>query len=205
MAEEYAPSTSKRGICLRGCRNICVYPAVCIDGNWSPVGPHGVTFKPIRWDNYRFTEISREAITEILKEKWPQEDSILEISDSFDDRTIDFSIYKIDYSTGTVNGRTVQESGESFYDGIRQKYRRDFWTPEEAAAFICELCEKKLESVFGYITEHEEETAKKKKNGELLKERFRNYKPKLAPTLKERVDEKLNGMTTEEIAKAIGV
>lgn len=203
MAEAFAPSTSKRGICVRDCCETWIYPAVCIDGNWRLVDSYGIMFDTFGWDNIRFTEISLEAITEIVKEKWPREDSILEVSDRFEGRTIDFSIYKIDYSTGEANGRDVGESGESFYDGLRKSRRRDFWTPEEAAAFICGLCGKKLERVFGYIAKHEEETAKKREKGELLKERFRNYKPRL--TLKERVDEKLKGMTTEEIARAIGV
>jgi len=205
MATEYAPSTGKRGICVRNGCETCIFPAVCIDGNWFPVDSYGVIIEPIRRDIHRFTEISREAILEIVKEKWPKEDSILEIDDNFNGGMIYFRIHKIDYSTCTVNGRAAQESGESYYDGILKRHCKDFWTPEEAAAFISELCETKLERVFSHIAEREEESAKKKEQGELLKEHFRNYKPKLAPTLKERVDEKLKGMTTEEIAKAIGV
>lgn len=204
MAEVYAPSTSKGGICVCDRCETYIYPAVCIDGNWTLVDSYGViSYYSSGWNDFRFTEITREAITEIVKAKWPREDSILEVSDRFEGRMIDFSIYKIDYSAGKVNGRAVHESGESFYDSVRKSRRRDFWTPEEATAFLCELCEEKLESVFGHIATHEADIARAKENGELLKERFRNYKPKL--TLKERVDEKLNGMTTEEIAKAIGV
>ena len=206
MANRYAPSTSKRGICICYCSETLIYPAVCIDGNWSPVMSEGVIIEPIRWDSYRFTEITHEAIIELVKEKWPEEDSILEIADHFDGGMIFFRIHKIDYSTGTANGRAVHESGEPYYDGTHKHYcMKDFWTPEEAAAFICELCNKKLDSIFGHIAKHEEEIARKKEQGELLKERFRNHKPNIAPTLKERVAEKLNGMTTEEIAKAIGV
>ena len=129
----------------------------------------------------------------------------MEMSDEFCGQTIDFAIHKIDYTTGKVNERTVCESGESFYDGISKCHRRDYWTPEEAAVGLCELCDKKLARIFECITNHEAEVAKTKEKNDLLKERFRNYKPKVTLTLKERVDEKLNGMTTEEIAKAIGV
>ena len=198
MADKYAPSTSKRGICVCYCSETLIYPAVCIGGKWSPVMSEGVIIEPVRWDSYRFTEITREAIIELVKEKWPKEDSILEIDDHFDGGMIFFRIHKIDYSTGTANGRAVHESGEPYYEGTNKHHcKKDFWTPE--------LCDKKLDSVFGYIAKHEEEIANKKEQGELLKERFRNHKPNLAPTLKERVAEKLNAMTTEEIAKAIGV
>jgi hypothetical protein len=201
---EYAPSTSKRGICFREFYRTLIYPAVCIDGKWSPVDSSGVLVNLHGWD-LKFIEISRDAIFEILKEKWPKEDSILEMSDEFCGQTIDFAIHKIDYTTGKANGRTVCESGESFYDGISKCHRRDYWTPEEAAVGLCELCDKKLARIFECITNHEAELAKTKEKNDLLKERFRNYKPKVTLTLKERVDEKLNGMTTEEIAKAIGV
>ncbi len=204
MAEEYAPSTGKRGICFRDRCETCIYPAVCIDGKWSLMESDGVMFKPIRWENYKFTEISTDAILEILKEKWPKEDSILEMSDTFSGGMIYFGIYKIDYTTGKANGRTVHESGESFDDGIRNR-RRNYWTPEEAAVGLCDLCNTKLDSIFKHIAEHEAEVAKTKEQCELLKERFRNYKPKVTLTLKERVAEKLSMMTTENIAKAIGV
>ena len=128
----------------------------------------------------------------------------MEMDDEFSCLSIDFSIYKIDYLTGKANARTVHESGEKFYDRIRDRNRRDYWTPEEAAVGLCELCEKKLESVFAHIAEYEAKLAKIKENSDLLKERFKSYKPKVTLTLKERVDEKLKGMTTEEIAKAIG-
>lgn len=201
---EYAPSTGKRGICFRDCYETRIYPAVRIAEKWFLMESDGELFKPIRWDNFKFTEISTEAILEVLKEKWPTEDSILEMSDTFSGGMIYFGIYKIDYTTGKANGRPVHESGESFDDGIRNR-RRDYWTPEEAAVGLCDLCNTKLDSIFKHIAEREAEIAKVKEQGELLKERFRNYKPKVTLTLRERVNEKLSMMTTESIAKAIGV
>jgi hypothetical protein len=173
--------------------------AAFYNDKWHCIDQRGEDLDSFNWNRGTFVDLTEDAIYKVLSERWPKEDAIIKVVNHFRGADATYTFLPITYDGTIEGGKEVPESGTVDGDFVY------FWTPEEAAERIYDICKEGMDKIYGKIKAHEEDVSAKTAKGDALKARMKDYKPVRRGTLQDRVNDKLKSLSVEELAKLLGV